>query len=88
MALDTYVLTDQTGKSSRRHVFIEIPPENSILIDIISELLQRNDRARLTAEITGEQIHMLVTEEDKHPQTFSTRHPERLAAHEQHDVVN
>jgi hypothetical protein len=104
---------DPTSNSSRRHIVIEIPRGNTSSIDIISELLQRNDRARLAAEMTGEQIHNLVAEVDKHTDASFARYPyemiivmlvlsigivflsyksyllsERLAAHEQLDVVS
>ncbi|KAI9565188.1 hypothetical protein GHT06_008965 [Daphnia sinensis] len=41
---------DPTSNNSRKRVVIEIPGENTSSIDIISELLQRNDRARLAED--------------------------------------
>ncbi|KAI9552645.1 hypothetical protein GHT06_020516 [Daphnia sinensis] len=104
---------DPTSNSSRKHIVIEIPRENTSSIDIISELLRRNDRARLAAEMKGKQIHNLVAEVDKHTDASPARYPyeiiiamlllsigialltykfyllsERLAAHEQLDVVS
>ncbi|KAK4024597.1 hypothetical protein OUZ56_010020 [Daphnia magna] len=69
---------DPTSNSSGKHVIIEIPRENTSSIDIISELLQRNDRDRLAAEMTVKQIHNLVTEVDKQMETSSARYPYEL----------
>ncbi|KAK4017506.1 hypothetical protein OUZ56_032919 [Daphnia magna] len=51
--------TDPTSNSSGKHVIIEIPRKNTSSIDIISELLQRNDRA--SARLAAHEQHDVVS---------------------------
>ncbi|KAK4017470.1 hypothetical protein OUZ56_032781 [Daphnia magna] len=48
-----------TSNSSGKHVVIEITWENTSLIDTISEILKRNDRARLAAHEHHDVVSLL-----------------------------
>ncbi|KAK4045332.1 hypothetical protein OUZ56_032869 [Daphnia magna] len=73
-------MEDVNITTNKKHTFVELPRENTSSIDIISQLLHRNAQASLSTEMTGEQIHNLITETKKQKETSSIRYPYELVS--------